>query len=120
MNGKTRPSSFFRRTRFETHLTDRHVHLGPFERKDLARGAPARDARERRDALHVARQLIFDPLKLIGFEEAAADVAFLEQWNVRRRGDLAALDGQGEHPFQGNQIAIDRRVGCALCLSVRM
>jgi hypothetical protein len=94
--------------------------LGPFERKDLARGAPARDARERRDALHVARQLIFDPLKLIGFEEAAADVAFLEQWNVRRRGDLAALDGQGEHPFQGNQIAIDRRVGCALCLSVRM
>jgi len=104
--------------RLETHFAGLHIHLRPLERQNFARRPPACDAGERRYALHMPRKSCFHALELFRFEKASANIAFLEERDVRLRGEFAALDGQGQHPFERDEIAIDGGVRGTLGLAV--
>src|SRR5215470_1226314 len=59
-----------------------------------------------------------DRLVLVALKEALSRRRLLELANQRQPGQLAVLVRQPQHPAEHGELAIDRRVRCALLLAL--
>ena len=106
MKGNTRPV-VLRCPRIEPHLAHGEVHLPQLERQDLAPRPPPSRVGERRHTAERERQVRLDTLELLPLEESRPDVVLLQHRDVGLREELPGLDGQGIHPFERGQLAVN-------------